>query len=475
MKLKISIKNKARFNKIPLSLLKNQDGVTAVLVAIVLAMLLGFTALAVDVGYMYSTRNELQNVADAAALAGAGELGRIYLTLDMAKQKAFNVDFNDPDPIYATYRDRIEAVVQDTASQNKAAGESINIDPEEIFIGTWVWDATPPYLNVGVNPPDAVRVIARRDATINSPVATFFAKILSIFGGSADTFEASAVATAALSGPATVSEGELITPVGISDNFFEGEVGDPCLTLIEFSPTTSSCAGWHNFFDPINAAASADKLIGFIEGYKDDNGTDYTTDDDDGDDWLKTHFDINKAVTVETTPATDGETFFEFQGGAIASLFLGGHYKTWVDKDTPVDSDPETTPDTIDPFDNAKKPAPFINLFDFNRFRDGDGYGVDSYGNLIPLPLIQTCDGPKDPDDVWTATVPVYDEPSDGCTNPNTSIKIRGYAKIQILMPSGPPNTNIVACVNCDFLVVEGRGGGGIYGELKGSIPNLVE
>ena len=46
----------------------NNRGVTIVIVAIFLVVLIGFVALAVDVGYMYVTRNELQNVADAAAV-----------------------------------------------------------------------------------------------------------------------------------------------------------------------------------------------------------------------------------------------------------------------------------------------------------------------------------------------------------------------------------------------------------------------
>ena len=44
------------------------------LAAIGLLTLLGFAALAIDVGYLFVVRNELQNAADAAALAGAGKL-----------------------------------------------------------------------------------------------------------------------------------------------------------------------------------------------------------------------------------------------------------------------------------------------------------------------------------------------------------------------------------------------------------------
>src|SRR5207249_9756196 len=50
---------------------KKQEGFVLVVVAIVLLALVGFLALAVDVGVLYSARTSAQEVADAAALAGA--------------------------------------------------------------------------------------------------------------------------------------------------------------------------------------------------------------------------------------------------------------------------------------------------------------------------------------------------------------------------------------------------------------------
>ena len=46
-------------------------GQTLITVALGLVVLLAFVGLAVDVGLMMLARNELQNAADAAALAGA--------------------------------------------------------------------------------------------------------------------------------------------------------------------------------------------------------------------------------------------------------------------------------------------------------------------------------------------------------------------------------------------------------------------
>lgn len=51
-----------------------QRGNILILTAVLLPLMLGITALAVDMGYLYVVRGELQNAADAAAAAGAGFL-----------------------------------------------------------------------------------------------------------------------------------------------------------------------------------------------------------------------------------------------------------------------------------------------------------------------------------------------------------------------------------------------------------------
>ena len=96
--------------------IQNRRGVTAVIVAICLVMLIGFAALAIDVGYLYSTRNELQNVADSGALSGAGYLGSVYETLTYSQQLGYI--FNRQDVV-----DAVNQVTQ----KNKAASASISI------------------------------------------------------------------------------------------------------------------------------------------------------------------------------------------------------------------------------------------------------------------------------------------------------------------------------------------------------------
>lgn len=54
--------------------LAEEQGQSAVLLALVMVALIGFTGLALDAGHYYNEQNRLQNVADAAALAGASAL-----------------------------------------------------------------------------------------------------------------------------------------------------------------------------------------------------------------------------------------------------------------------------------------------------------------------------------------------------------------------------------------------------------------
>jgi uncharacterized membrane protein len=60
-------------------------GSIVVLVAAGVVAIVGVTSLAIDVGYLYVVRNQLQNAVDAAALAGAqgllaqpGNYGELY-------------------------------------------------------------------------------------------------------------------------------------------------------------------------------------------------------------------------------------------------------------------------------------------------------------------------------------------------------------------------------------------------------------
>lgn len=418
------------------SRLMNQAGATAVLIAMLGTVLAGFTALAIDIGYLMLTRNELQNVADASALAACRKLGVIYQDLDYGEQQSYVCD-------PAT----IIPVAQEVGLKNKAATKWIQINTADVEIGRWsagTFSAT-------LNKPNAVRVRARRDSSANGPIPTFFAGVLGI-----NLMQNSAVATAALGGQSTTPPGGVKLPVGISRAWFEDEDrGDPCGDHIVFSPTTDpdACAGWTTFTEGANTANLRDILDG--------------------------------ELASDSTVA--GVTLWNFTGGDLAAAFsnmLSLFQREGSDVDLNGDwlydasgnkvnlaADPVTTPTLY--FDaNGNQVARARAL-----------YELDGAGNETTTRLYYTQDNPHDPliprnHHAWETSVPVY-ENVDGtadCSNPNQEKRIVGYARIRLTDVVDAPARKIVGELVCGHTDNEAtRGGGGTMFGLMGSIPGLVQ
>src|SRR5262244_1958706 len=100
--------------------LNNSRGVVAATTAIFIVVLLAMGAAAIDIGHALVARNELQNASDAAALAGARELGVIYTGLTPAAQLTYTLTSGDQAAILTK--------VQTAAGANKAAGVPISIN-----------------------------------------------------------------------------------------------------------------------------------------------------------------------------------------------------------------------------------------------------------------------------------------------------------------------------------------------------------
>lgn len=221
----------------------NESGAVIVMVAIALIVLLAIAALAVDIGYLLASRNELQNAADASALAATRHLGSIYEPMSYEAQQSYVCNPGDIIP-----------VAQAAALSNQVAGEAVTVLggdglSGDVVIGTW--NPSSKTLTPTLNQPDAVRVTARRDPSVTAgQVGTFFARIFGI-----DNVSVTATATAALSAISTANLADLELPVGISKVWFERGVF--CGESIHFYPT-DSCAGWTDFstkkgkYDPGN-------------------------------------------------------------------------------------------------------------------------------------------------------------------------------------------------------------------------------
>jgi len=159
---------------------RRRRGVVAVFVTVVLVVLLGMAALAIDVGVMYRARNEAQIAADSAAMAAAWELldsdrltGWADPTQELASAKAKAAEF---------------------AGRNLILRRPVNLDLErDVQIG-YMDDPSDPAGIMTFDDPrsfNTVSVVVRRDAGMNGPVNLLFA---GIFGKSTADVSARAAA-----------------------------------------------------------------------------------------------------------------------------------------------------------------------------------------------------------------------------------------------------------------------------------------
>lgn len=146
-------------------MLRDQKGLALVFIALILVVICGFLGLAIDMGYMYVAKGQLQNAADSAALAGASQLPVQNLA-------------------------RTEAV--SFAARNIAAGSEVSITESDVTLGNFNRNLNPQY-EVNRLPVNAVQVQARRteDSGDQAKVDLFFSNV---FGWSQMGASATAIA-----------------------------------------------------------------------------------------------------------------------------------------------------------------------------------------------------------------------------------------------------------------------------------------
>ncbi|MHC5109197.1 MAG: pilus assembly protein TadG-related protein [Planctomycetota bacterium] len=161
-------------------------GVVAVITVVLLAVLMGFAALTVDVGAAYNTKSDLQDAADAAALAAAAA----YTTDNMMQ-----VRLDTQSAIYSVISEGATDATS-MANENPSFGtRSTIIGGQDIAFGWLDLVSASSALNSGVVPSafNAVQVTAKRTAdSVNGPVSAIFSQI---FGNSTMDIQATATAS----------------------------------------------------------------------------------------------------------------------------------------------------------------------------------------------------------------------------------------------------------------------------------------
>ncbi len=190
---------------------KRRVGQVAPLVAMLIVPLMGMLAYSGDIGYLVVVRTQLQNAADAAALAGAQQLQNPsiqYVTPGNTGQKATILS----NAIASAIR-----TAQSVGAQTYAGGVSITIPNADVTVGYTAPDGT--FYGIGALPTDAfpntVKVTAKRTSAQNAEVDTFFGKVL---GKSSVPMEAKA---AAVNYTVTVLDGPSAPPVAMLPMTFD--------------------------------------------------------------------------------------------------------------------------------------------------------------------------------------------------------------------------------------------------------------
>ncbi len=132
---------------------KEENGQLLLLFGLLMPVLIAGGALAFETGYVYMAKNQLQQAADAAVLAGIRDL--VANDFDAARTQAVNI-----------------------AQANSVAGSPIVLDPaQDIEFGRWQNNVFTPDSST----PNAMRVTARRSAdSPGGPLPLYFARIIGL-------------------------------------------------------------------------------------------------------------------------------------------------------------------------------------------------------------------------------------------------------------------------------------------------------
>lgn len=178
-------------------------GIAVVYIALMLVALIGFVALAIDIGYKYVAWTQLQNASDSASLAGVSKLPKFPAATNITAFDNLSAARKETWRFAAANKAAIKHVFLIQSSSHTAPPSNLNNTNDEngdIVVGHWSKTGGFTLPN-GVNSINAVKVVSRRikassisNVSIgDNPLPTFFGKIFNINEMSA---EASAIAAA---------------------------------------------------------------------------------------------------------------------------------------------------------------------------------------------------------------------------------------------------------------------------------------
>ncbi len=248
-----------------IKIMKDNKGATLVIVGLVIVVLIGMAALAIDIGHLFVVDNELKNAADAGALTGAQVLYNALGT-------EVNQDANQVAYDVATQNRSDKTAVEVNWSPGGNTGTDVErghwsfttrtFTPNDSLAPVDLWDVSTEELDLNTDFINASRVRTRREST---PVASFFARIL---GHQSFARSAEAIAYRGFAG--TLEPGVADQPIAIckqaildADGRYTCGVGR---MINSGSNPGHQTAGWSNFTQDPCETASANSVKPFVCG-----------------------------------------------------------------------------------------------------------------------------------------------------------------------------------------------------------------
>ena len=230
---------------------RQQQGVSTVLVVVSLLTLMAFSAFAIDGSNLYVARNELQNAADAGALAGARML---YLN----DGSGVNPNANQAATEVTTANNSQGSSVEIVSIQrghwsftNGTFTANPSLDAVDLFgKSTMDLDLDPNFIN-------AVEVVTERSGT---PVEAFFGGILGFTG-----YEVSARAVAYLGFAGNLRPGDVDQPIAMCQEAITTPTGEYSCDVGRFIPEGDQTGGWTNLQQGDDGASNANDLRDLVD------------------------------------------------------------------------------------------------------------------------------------------------------------------------------------------------------------------
>lgn len=252
----------------PSSRRRRDGGNVLIFVTIGLFALFAFTAWALESGRVWAAKSELQAGTDSSALAGAGNL--------------LTPSGDSADPAAAV------AAAQDYGQRNTVHGDALDIASGDVETGSWDVSSrtfTPLPGSTDRSVVRAVRVVGRRDATLNGEIPAFLGRIVGL-----DGIPVTAEAIAFLGFAGVIPPGKAELPIAIDCCAIAGDSPgsecqedycdtvtqdppNPCpldrdpsqtVTCLEFHSTPEQNSCW-TAFDPESSSVNTPDLRDIVE------------------------------------------------------------------------------------------------------------------------------------------------------------------------------------------------------------------